>query len=186
MLETLGIQSTPTSIPGCYVLRLNSHTDIRGSFLKLYQKTSLEKFLPSVEIRDIYLTKSHHGVLRGLHFQVLPFDHVKIVTCISGAVHDVVLDLRPGEGFGKHLALQLSAEEPSAILIPRGCAHGFYVTGTHADLLYFVETEHEPQADKGILWSSAGIAWPIPKGSEPILSLRDSTHPPLKELLINA
>ncbi len=164
-----------TPIPGCYEIPLRKHQDQRGSFVKTFNSTpAIEAGLLS-QFREIYHSYSHRGVLRGLHFQTPPHDHAKAVTCLSGSVFDVVLDLRKrSPTYLKWHSFQLSSATPTLVWIPRGCAHGFYVNGDHGHLLYLVETEHSPQHDTGIRWDSASIEWPIENGTPLTISDRDA------------
>ena len=112
-------------------------------------------------------------VLRGLHFQRPPHDHEKIVYCTDGGVLDVVVDLRAGSPvYGKHVMIELTADKANMIYIPRGLAHGFYVTTKSATMHYKVSTQYAQSHDTGILWNSAGIDWP---DDNPVLSSRDQS-----------
>jgi dTDP-4-dehydrorhamnose 3,5-epimerase len=104
-------------------------------------------------------------------------DGVKLVTCIQGAVMDVLLDLRIGSPTCRqHEVIHLSDSASSVLCIPPGVAHGFYVPAGGAVLLYKMDKVHSPAHDTGIHWSSAGIDWP---DKNPIISDRDAALPPL-------
>jgi dTDP-4-dehydrorhamnose 3,5-epimerase len=170
-----------TKIPGCFQVMLHEHCDDRGTLTKLFRSSRLAAHGFPVSFNESFVTRSNQGVLRGLHFQPPPHDHAKAVTCLSGSVFDVVLDLRSfSPTFKEFISFQLSGADPSLILIPRGCAHGFYVTGQHADLLYLTETEYHPESDAGVHWSSVRIQWPLLK--PPILSPRDQSLPNLDDV----
>jgi dTDP-4-dehydrorhamnose 3,5-epimerase len=90
---------------------------------------------------------------------------------MSGAIHDIALDLRVGSPtYGQHEAYDLSAEYNNAAYLPRGMAHGFFVRSAPAVVVYEVTSEHSPQHDTGIRWDSFGAAWPQ---SAPLISVRD-------------
>ena len=126
-----------------------------------------------------YYSVSHSGVLRGLHFQLPPSDHDKLVYCTAGAAFDVALDLRLGSPeFGRHIGLTLSAEAHNLLYLPRGFAHGFCVTEGPATMVYNTTTPYAPEHDTGILWNSAGIDWPV---DTPLVSTRDRNFPALDE-----
>lgn len=161
------------AITGCYSQKLPNIFDDRGSFLKLFHASGMRAYLPNFLPREIYLTTSKRGVLRGMHFQIPPDDHAKVVISVSGRVHDVLLDLRSGPGFGAVASVELSPEGQNAVLIPKGIAHGFFAYEDNTTLLYLVETEHSPNNDHGILWNSFGYVWPnVPQ----MLSIRDQNH----------
>ncbi len=167
-----------TSIPGCYEIIPKIFRDNRGAFVKTFQeKIFLENGLVTNFAEEFHST-SHQGVLRGLHFQTPPFDHTKIVYCVSGEIFDAVVDLRIGSPtYGKHSVFNISAGKGNILYIPAGLAHGFYVLSLSATVVYKVTTEHSQECDKGILWNSAGITWP---DDDPVLSMRDKEFPLFK------
>lgn len=162
-------------LQGCFEIQPYVFDDVRGRFVKTYHlPTFREQGVEAPEAEE-YVTTSNVNVLRGLHFQVPPMDHVKVVYCISGRVLDVVLDIRVGSPtYGKHVTTELSGEQANMIYIPRGMAHGFYVLEGPAIMVYRVSKVYSRDHDKGILWNSAGILWPT---RSPIISDRDSEFP---------
>ncbi|MBX9766397.1 MAG: dTDP-4-dehydrorhamnose 3,5-epimerase family protein [Bdellovibrionales bacterium] len=169
-----------TPIPGCYQVELKSLTDERGSLTKIFQASEFAQHGAALEFKESFISHSQKGVLRGLHFQLPPNDQAKGVLCLSGTVFDVILDLRKQSPmYKKWISFDLDQHKPTLILIPRGCAHGFYVTGSSADILYMTETEHHPESDSGLLWSSAEILWPF--NIAPLLSDRDAQFAHLQE-----
>lgn len=173
----MNLKATPLALPGCFSAKLPRTDDNRGSFLKLFHSESFETFLPGFMPREIYTTTSQQGVLRGMHFQLPPDDHAKVVVCISGCVTDVLLELRPIREHGRVISIDLAPEGQNCVLIPKGVAHGFYAQTDNSTLLYLVETIHSPEKDAGILWNSFGHEW---LDKDPILSDRDKTHPEWK------
>jgi dTDP-4-dehydrorhamnose 3,5-epimerase len=128
-----------------------------------------------------FYTVSLCGVLRGLHLQLPPHDHDKIVYCTSGSVLDVVLDLRVGSPtFRRWEAVELTGETGTGLYIPRGVAHGFYALTDQAVMAYLVTTHHAPSHDAGVRWDSFGMPWPDGK---PTLSARDAALPALKDFV---
>ncbi|MBX9768582.1 MAG: dTDP-4-dehydrorhamnose 3,5-epimerase family protein [Bdellovibrionales bacterium] len=169
-----------TEVPDCFRVRLDSHHDERGSFTKLFQSSIFERMNIPLRVTESFFSRSQKGVLRGLHFQMPPHCQVRGVLCLRGQIFDTVVDLRKGSPFfGKWVSFEFSGSDPTLLLIPRGCAHGFYVTSSEADLLYFAENEHQPDFDTGIHWNSVGIPWPL--HGPPAVSQRDSLLPPLRE-----
>ncbi len=133
----------------------------------------------ATDFAENFFTISGEKVLRGMHFQMPPADHAKLVYCVAGAVMDVGLDLRVGSPtFGEHFVIELSAERNNAVYMPEGVAHGFYVREGPAVMIYNVGSEHSPTLDAGILWQSFGACWPE---DAPVISARDSRLPALSE-----
>ena len=160
-----------TAIPGCYEIQPRIFNDVRGRFVKVFHRNAFVEHGLEADFSEEYYSVSHQGVIRGMHFQNPPMDHVKVVYCVQGEVFDVVVDLRLGSpSYGKSVTLNLSADKGNYVYIPKGLAHGFCATSESATLVYKVATEYSPEHDAGILWSSIGIAWPT---ASPVLSERD-------------
>lgn len=172
----MDISWTELAVPGCYAGILSAFGDRRGSFQKLFHAEAFATVLPDFTPRECYLTSSASGVLRGMHFQLPPDDHAKLVICLSGAALDVMVDLRPGSSYGHTAQVELSPDGPNCVAMPIGIGHGFYAHSDDTQLLYLVGTCHAPASDAGVLWSSIGFNWPDPT---PILSERDKAHPTL-------
>jgi dTDP-4-dehydrorhamnose 3,5-epimerase len=168
-----------TRIPGCLELYPDILKDNRGIFVKTFQRDIFEEQGMPSQFAEEYYTYSHQGVVRGLHFQVPPMDHDKLVYCVSGTVFDAVVDLRVGSpSYGTHSIFDISAEKANMIYLPAGLAHGFLVLSASAVLMYKVTTAYSRDHDSGIMWNSAGIPWPT---ANPIISKRDSGFPTLAE-----
>lgn len=173
------MQIHETEINGCYELQPIVRADNRGTFVKILHRSTFESMGLETDFPEEYYSESQPRVIRGLHFQTPPADHIKVVNCISGKVIDVVLDLRKNSpSYLKHMQLELDSKKGNMIYIPRGVAHGFCVPDTPSFVLYRVSSEHSPENDGGVAWDSAGIDWPI---DNPILSDRDRALPPLQE-----
>ncbi len=169
------IQFTETKLSGCFVVQFPAFPDDRGHFVKVIQRSAFEAQGLEADFAEVFYTTSHQDVLRGMHFQVPPSDHAKLVYCTSGSIYDVALDLRVGSpSFGQHEVYELSERFNNAVYLPRGIAHGFYVREAPSVVVYHVTSEHNSAHDQGILWSSFGAPWPV---SDPILSDRDASFP---------
>lgn len=167
----------PTEIDGCVEVHSRVFTDDRGTFVKTFHADQFHRLGLNGVWREYFYSSSALGVVRGLHFQVPPTDHIKLVTCVVGAVWDVVVDLRrTSPTYGKHVARELTADRGSLLYIPRGMAHGFLSLSEGSVMLYAVETVHDSQCDKGIRWDSCGISWPSVGALN--MSKRDATLPP--------
>ena len=160
-----------TSIPGCWEVRCKVFEDARGRFVKTFHAGAFAKSGLETGFVEEYYSVSRQGVLRGLHFQMPPDDHVKLVYAVTGSVLDVVVDLRVGSPtYGQYHLVELSASSANALYVPKGLAHGFYVPRGEAVMVYKVSSLYSPVHDSGILWNSVGIPWP---DQQPVLSERD-------------
>lgn len=161
----------PLAIPGCFEIQPKVFHDQRGQFVKVFHEALFASNGLNTKFSEEYYSHSKKGVVRGMHFQSPPHDHVKVVYCVSGEVLDVVVDLRKGSPtYQQAVTLHLSAEKANMIYIPRGMAHGFCALSEMATLVYKVETVHNAAHDAGVLWNSVDVSWPV---SEPVVSERD-------------
>ena len=168
-----------TLILGVFIIENEVHKDLRGEFVKSFQKEEFSKMGLEWDFRESYYTRSKADVIRGMHFQITPCDHAKLVTIIHGTVVDVILDLRKSSPtLGQHISVELSRENLKSIYIPSGCAQGFSVLGEDAVVNYMVTSEYAPLHDKGIRFDSFGYDWKI---ANPIISERDLQFPALAE-----
>lgn len=159
--------------PGCFLLQPMRYEDQRGSFVKTYHEGICKALGVNLEIREEFYSVSRKNVIRGMHFQLPPQAHDKLVYCTRGAVTDVLLDLRKGPGYGKVASAELSGENAHLVFIPKGVAHGFAALTDEALMLYKTSTVHAPESDCGIRSDSFGFDWGI---AEPIISARDQQH----------
>lgn len=173
------IQLKPSNITGCYELQPNIMEDVRGRFVKVFHEPFYASLGLKTHFSEEYYSVSHKNVVRGLHFQLPPMDHVKLVYCVAGEVLDVVVDIRKDSPtYGQFEMFQLSAAKANAVYIPKGLAHGFCATSETAIMVYKVGTVYSPEHDAGILWNSVGIPWPT---STAVLSERDKIFPRLDQ-----
>jgi dTDP-4-dehydrorhamnose 3,5-epimerase len=164
-----------TGLPGCYELRAFRQEDARGSFVKPFHEPAFRELGLAADWRETFVTTSAAGVLRGMHFQLPPHDHVKLVSCLRGRVLDVVLDLRADSPtYGRCASAVLDARGGDALYVPAGLAHGFLALEDGAELLYQVTRPYAPDHDTGLLWSSIPFDWPEPA---PLVSERDRALP---------
>ncbi len=168
-----------TTIPGCFEITPRIFEDARGRFIKTFQQQAFADMGMNTIWPEEYYSVSKRNVLRGLHFQLPPHDHDKLVYCVEGEVLDAVVELRRGSPvFGLHVMFRLSAEKANMIYIAKGMAHGFLTLSETATMIYKTSTVYAEQHDTGILWNSVGIPWPIPS---PTLSERDRDLPSINE-----
>lgn len=172
-----------TAIDGVVVIEPRLFRDERGYFFESFsQKEFDEKVRPICFVQDNE-SMSSYGVMRGLHFQKMPYTQSKLVRCVKGAVLDVAVDIRKGSPtYGQHVAVELTEENHRQFFIPRGFAHGFSVLSGTAVFQYKCDNFYAPQADGGIsiLDDSLGIDWKVPV-NDAVLSQKDMKHPLLKD-----
>ena len=165
-------------LPHTWLVQLARFEDLRGAFVKTLSKSMLDKMGCKFNLLEEYYSISKKDVIRGMHFQMPPHDHVKIVYCIAGSALDVVLDLRPGSTHGKFCSVTLDSSLPSLLIIPKGVAHGFRSLTDGCLMVYKTSSEYADEHDAGILWNSFDFDWGL---SKPILSKRDRTHCAFKD-----
>jgi len=165
----------PSKIEGCFEMQPKVMRDDRGRFVKVFHEQEFSAQGLETKFVEEYYSVSHKNVIRGLHFQLPPMDHVKLVYCVEGEVMDVVIDLRVGSPtYGQYELFELSAEKANSIYIPKEMAHGFCARSEDAIMVYKVSTVYAFAQDAGILWNSLGVAWPT---ADAILSVRDQSFP---------
>jgi len=173
-----------TEIEDVVIIEPHVHGDERGYFVETFREDKLEKFLGyKINFSQDNESKSSRGVLRGLHYQLPPFAQTKLVRVIVGKVLDVAVDIRKGSPtFGKHVAVELSAENKRQLLVPRGFAHAFVVLEDDTVFAYKVDNYYSPECDRGILFSDEvlDIDWKI-LHNELNLSAKDTQQPKLAE-----
>ena len=164
-----------SKIKDCIQLIPKIFEDNRGSFVKVFHKDIFLDLGIDENFSEEYYSRSLTNVVRGLHFQIPPMDHSKLVYCIDGSVFDVVVDLRIGSPtFGMFDTFNLNAKSSNILYIPKGMAHGFCSTSESATMIYKTSTVYNKDFDAGILWNSIKIPWPI---ENPIISERDKKLP---------
>ncbi|MBN1457804.1 MAG: dTDP-4-dehydrorhamnose 3,5-epimerase [Sedimentisphaerales bacterium] len=173
------IKTEPAKIKGCLKILPFIAEDQRGAFVKTFHSEEFAKLGLATDFVEEYHSFSHKGVLRGLHFQMPPHDHTKLVYCLSGKAFDAVVDLRKeSPTYGKFETFELSPDNRYMLYVPRGLAHGFCALEDNTVMVYKVTSVHAPEYDSGIRWDSAGIPWPT---DNPIVSERDSQFEKLSD-----
>ncbi|MBN8507193.1 MAG: dTDP-4-dehydrorhamnose 3,5-epimerase [Burkholderiales bacterium] len=173
-----------TPIEGLLIIEPKVHGDARGFFTESYNAREFGRAI-GAEVRFVQdnHSRSSHGVLRGLHYQLPPHAQGKLVRVISGEVFDVSVDLRRhSPTFGRWFGITLSGDNHRQLWLPPGLAHGFLVTGAGADTLYKTTDYYAPAAERCLRWDdpAIGIAWP-PLAHPPVLAPRDSGAPILAD-----
>jgi dTDP-4-dehydrorhamnose 3,5-epimerase len=153
--------------------------DRRGLFVKTYHQGQFAEQGVNFETREEFFSISGKNVLRGMHFQIPPHDHAKLVTCLRGRILDVLVDLRRSEPtYRTAWSAELTEENRRVLYIPSGLAHGFLSLTDDALVHYKTTTVHSPEHDAGIRWDSFGFPWPT---ANPVLSARDAAFPVMND-----
>ena len=148
-----------------------SSQDSRGAFVKSFSETKLKDAGIDFTLRESYFSFSKKDVIRGMHFQLPPHQHSKIVFCQQGAILDVIVDLRKDSPtYKQYFTHELSDKNNKALFIPEGFAHGFKSLTDDALTYYLVSSEYNKKYDTGIRYDSIGLDWEV---SSPIISERD-------------
>lgn len=168
-----------TGIGGCVEIRPRIFEDQRGRFVKLFHRDFFREQGLETEYEEEYYSVSPARVIRGLHFQVPPKAHVKLVSCVQGSILDVVYDLRKeSPTFGTVFSLTLSSDQGNMLYVPEGLAHGFYVLSDSATFVSMNSRKFAPECDRGIRWDSIPFDWP---DENPIVSEKDRHMAGLQE-----
>ncbi|MCT4589734.1 MAG: dTDP-4-dehydrorhamnose 3,5-epimerase [Carboxylicivirga sp.] len=158
------MQFVKTALEGCVIIEPKVFGDQRGYFFESFNQKQFEENFGKVNFVQDNESRSSYGVLRGLHFQLPPYNQAKLVRCIEGEVLDVAVDLRKDSAtFGKHVTVRLSDENKRQLFVPRGFAHGFVVLSCSAIFSYKVDNWYAPDHDSGIAWNDPKlkIDWQI-------------------------
>ncbi|MEV7809004.1 dTDP-4-dehydrorhamnose 3,5-epimerase [Microbispora sp. NPDC088329] len=175
----------PLSISGVWLHTPQIHADARGSFFEAFRMADLNAATGHrMELAQMNCSVSTKGVLRGIHFADVPPGQAKYVTCVSGAILDVVVDLRVGSPtFLRWESVRLDDESRRGLFIAEGLGHGFLVLSEQATVTYLCSTPYTPSREHGVhaFDPSIGVDWRMEDA--PILSERDAAQPSVKELL---
>lgn len=173
-------------LEGAKIIEPAVYGDNRGFFLESYnEKLFNEKDIKCKFVQDNHSLSAEAGVIRGLHYQLSPKAQTKLVRVTSGAIYDVIVDIRKDSPtFGEWIGVILSEHNKRQLLVPKGFAHGFCTLVPYTQVIYKVDEYYSPEHDCGILWndSNLNIDWPT---SNAILSDKDKKHPLFNEINFN-
>lgn len=172
-------------IAGVKVLHADKHADRRGFLSETFRASALEAAgMPSSFVLELHTSTVTAGTIRGLHFQVPPRAQAKLIRVVRGAIHDVVVDLRRASPtYGKHVAVELSAQAWNQLFVPVGFAHGFCTLEPSTEVVYRITEYHSPEHERGLVWDDPGlgIRWPA-VADRALVSDRDLQFPRLADL----
>jgi dTDP-4-dehydrorhamnose 3,5-epimerase len=164
-------------LSGTFEISLLPHKDERGFFMRAYDELFFKnEGLNFHWVQENHSRSEYKGVIRGLHFQFMPYSETKLVRCIRGAIMDVFVDLSENSPtFGQWDSIELSEFNKKMILIPRGFAHGFCTLTDESEVVYKVDNFYNREAEGGLMWNDPQLAikWPV---KDPILSQKDSLN----------
>ncbi len=172
-----------TELKGCFIIEPKVFGDHRGYFFESFNQKQFEDNIGKVDFVQDNESKSSYGVLRGLHFQLPPYNQAKLVRCVQGEVLDVAVDLRKDSPtYKKYVAVNLSSENKRQLFVPRGFAHGFVVLSPEAVFSYKVDNWYSAEHDAGITWNDPeiNVDWQI-ELDKVVLSGKDELLKPLSE-----
>ncbi|OBI46696.1 dTDP-4-dehydrorhamnose 3,5-epimerase [Mycobacterium sp. E796] len=174
------------AVPGAWEITPTIHGDSRGYFFEWLTDRDFTAFAGHrLDVRQANCSVSSAGVLRGLHFAQLPPSQAKYVTCLSGSVFDVVVDIRVGSPtFGQWDSVLLDDQDRRTIYISEGLGHAFLALQDNSTVMYLCSTEYKPQREHTICATDPALAidWPLVDGVTPSLSDRDAAAPSLDEV----
>lgn len=174
---------TPTEIPDVFTIDPVVNGDDRGFFMETWRESHFARAGIDAHFVQEAMSRSSRGVLRGLHYQIEE-PQGKLVRAVTGEIFDVAVDIRRSSPtFGRWVGMTLSAENRRALWVPPGFAHGFYVVGELAEVMYRTTAYYAPQHERGLRWNDPdlGITWPVPAGMAPSLVARDAAAPGFRE-----
>ena len=164
-----------TNIEGVVIIEPRLFKDDKGCFFESFSQREFDEKVRPIKFVQDNESMSSYGVMRGLHFQTMPYSQSKLVRCVKGAVLDVAVDIRKGSPtYGQHVAVELTEENHRQFFIPRGFAHGFAVLSETAQFCYKVDNVYAPHEEVTLFYNDPHVAvqWPI-KAEEMLLSEKD-------------
>jgi dTDP-4-dehydrorhamnose 3,5-epimerase len=173
------VRFAETPLAGAFVIDLEPSADERGFFARAWcEREFASHGLVTRLVQSSISYNASAGTLRGMHYQVEPYPEVKIVRCTSGAIFDVIIDLRPDSPtFAQHFATVLSAANRKQLYIPTYFAHGFQTLENGTEVVYQMSEFYYPECARGVRWNDPafGISWPAAEVR--IMTERDATYP---------
>jgi dTDP-4-dehydrorhamnose 3,5-epimerase len=170
---------TETSLAGAYLIELEPRTDERGFFARAWCRREFDEHGLSPEMVQCNVSyNTQSGTLRGMHYQRHPHAETKLIRCTSGAIYDVIIDLRPSSPtYTRWIGVELNDANRRMLYVPEGFAHGYQTLVAETEVVYQVSAYYTPEAEGGVRWDDPafGIVWP---GAEQrIISPKDQAWP---------
>jgi dTDP-4-dehydrorhamnose 3,5-epimerase len=173
-----------TKLKGVFEIYLEPRADERGFFARSWCETEFNNHKLNPKLVQCNVSfNSQKGTLRGMHYQDAPHPEAKLIRCTTGALYDVVVDLRRDSAtFKAWFGVVLTAEDRNMLYVPEGCAHGFLTLENETEVLYQMSEFYYPELARGVRWNDPTfqIAWPT---EVKVISERDRTYPNFEEIL---
>lgn len=170
-----------TRLKGAFIIEMEKLEDERGFFARSWCQREFEEHgLNSRLVQCNISFNAKKGTLRGMHYQAKPFEEAKLIRCTRGAIHDLIVDIRPDSPtFREYVGFLLTADNRSLLYVPEGFAHGFLTLEDDTEVFYQMSEFHAPDHARGFRWDDPGfrIKWP---GDVKVISERDETYPDFK------
>ncbi|MCT7660156.1 dTDP-4-dehydrorhamnose 3,5-epimerase [Mycobacterium deserti] len=174
---------TPTEVDGVMIVDIEPHHDARGFFARSFCADDFESHGLDEAVAQTNISYNRvRGTLRGLHRQIPPYREAKLVRCTRGAIVDVAVDVRPeSPTHGRHVKVELTAENHRALFLPPYVAHGFQTLVDDTEVVYQVSGPYAPAGEQGFRYDDEdfGITWPLPVA---VISDKDANWPLVAEL----
>ena len=177
--------ATRLAVAGPVLITPRRFGDHRGFFLETYSARDFAALgIPDIFVQDNHSLSAVPGTIRGMHFQLPPHAQAKLVRVLRGAILDVAVDIRRSSpSYGRHVAVELTAENAQQLFIPAGFAHGFCTLAPDTEVAYKVTDLYAPDCDRGIAWDDPDLALPWPFDAAAVqLSDKDRRAPRLRDM----
>ena len=169
---------TETKLKGAYVLSIEKLEDERGFFARSWCRREFEKHGLNPQLVQCNISfNSHKGTMRGMHYQVKPYEEAKLIRCTTGSIYDVIVDIRPhSPSYKQYLGIALTPENHKMLYVPEGFAHGFLTLDDNTEVFYQMSEFYAPDHARGFRWNDPvfGIEWPA---NVQVISDRDRDYP---------
>ena len=171
-----------TKLKGAFIIDIERLEDDRGFFARAWCKNEMEAHGCSADLKQANLSlSSKKGTLRGMHYQISPYEESKLVRCTCGALYDVIVDLRKDSPTYKEwIGVELTADNRRMLYVPEGFGHGFVTLEDDTEAFYLVTEFYTPGAEQGIRYNdpALGIEWPV---DVEVISEKDASWPDFQE-----
>ena len=165
---------SPTRLPGAHIVEIEPVKDERGFFARTWSADEFSSMALNPSIAQCSVSfNTHKGTLRGMHYQAAPQEEAKLIRCVSGAIYDVIVDLRPASPtYCQWFATELTAANHRMLYVPEGVAHGFQTLVADTEVFYQISVNYEPAFARGVRWNDPlfAIEWP---NDDRVISGRD-------------
>ena len=168
-----------TKLKGAFVIELDRQEDERGFFARAWCRKEFEAHDLNRNLVQANVSYNHkRGTLRGMHYQVAPYEETKLVRCFRGAIYDVIVDLRPDSPtYLQWFGVELTAENRRMLYVPEGFAHGFQTLEDDTEVFYQVSQFYTPAAERGARWDDPTFAIEWPAAKRRVISVKDQNWP---------